>query len=109
MDEEMDGSYSSAPVRPPGEGSGEESPGAEKPKSVDEENAEEAQILVNKSELPPGTKEGDTCTFEVVQDHGDEFSLRYVKEDEESREGSKTSENLDADTASEISALDQKG
>ena len=74
----MDSSYgASAPVKPPGEEG--ETPHTEK-ESVDEENAGAGGILVSKHELPEGTKEGDTCTFRVLKDFGDEVSLEYVEE-----------------------------
>lgn len=43
--------------------------------SVDEESAGAAEILVEKVKLPAGTKEGDTVTFKVKKDFGDEVSL----------------------------------
>jgi hypothetical protein len=75
------------------------------PESVDEQNADEAQILVDKKELPPGTKKGDKCMFEVMEDHGEEMSLRYVKEGE----SAKTESTPGEDTASELAALDSQG
>ncbi len=100
----MDSSYSNAPVSPP-----DKAPADSAPKqSIDEQNAGAAQILIAKEKLPPGTKEGDTCTFKVSKDVGDEYILDYVKEGQE--EASETTkDNLDATTESELSALDQKG
>lgn len=76
--------------------------------SVDEQNAGAAEILIGKDKLPPGTKEGDTYTFKVSKDVGDEYILEYVKEEQE--EGDEpTRENLDATTDKELSALDNQG
>jgi len=100
----MDGSYGNAPVTPPDNAPADKAPA----ESVDEENAGAAQILVAKKELPPGTKEGDTCTFKVKKDFGDECSLEYVK-DEESPDEETTRDEMDMTTENEISALDQKG
>ena len=99
-DEELDPSYGSEPaVKPPAE-----KPEAET-ESVDEENAEEAEILISKKELPSGVKAGDTCMFKVMKDFGEECSLKYMKKPaEEATEP--TRETLDAETESEIGALD---
>lgn len=98
----MDGTYSEAPVESP-----KESPPAESPdESVDDANAGEAEILIGKDKLPAGTKPGDTCTFKVSQDSGDEFILEYVKADQEA---GPTKENLEATTDRELSALDSQG
>jgi hypothetical protein len=105
MDGMMDSSYSNAPVTAPDQPPADKSP----KESVDEQNAGAAQILVAKKELPPGTKEGDTCTFTVQKDFGDEFSLEYVKEGQEEATEQPTRDNMDTTTANEISALDQKG
>ena len=101
-DEEMDTSYSEPAVKPPAE-----KPEAET-ESVDEENAEEAEILISKKELPSGVKAGDTCMFKVMKDFGEECSLKYMKKPaEEATEPTK--DNMEAETASEISALDTGG
>jgi hypothetical protein len=97
-EDEMDSSYSKSEVTPP-----VEEPETET-ESVDEENAGAAEILISKKELPSGVKAGDTCTFKVVKDFGEECSLQYVKKPAESAEP--TSENLEATTESEIGALD---
>lgn len=102
-DEDMEG-YSNAPVSPPDKMPADKAP----PESVDEQNAGEAQILIAKDELPPGTKAGDTCTFKVSKDTGDEFILDYVKERQEEA-SEPTKESMDATTDSELSALDQEG
>lgn len=86
MDSMYGGGKPAAAVAPP-ESGGDEKPGdenheAEEKKSVDEENAGAAEILIAKKELPPETKEGDVCSFKVVKDFGDEYSLQYVKDDE---------------------------
>jgi hypothetical protein len=102
-DEELDSSYgTSTPVQPP-----EKSPADKAPeKSVDQENADEAEILIAKDKLPPGTKEGDVCSFKVSKDAGDEFILSYVKDAEQCEP---TNDNLNSTTASELSALDTPG
>ena len=99
-DEELDPSYGSEPA---------EKPEAEtETESVDEENAEEAEILISKKELPSGVKAGDTCMFKVMKDFGEECSLKYMKKPaEEATEPTK--DNMEAETASEISALDTGG
>ena len=103
-EDELDGYGAQPAVTPP-----DEPPADEAPKeSVDEQNAGAAQILVAKKELPPGTQEGDTCTFTVKKDFGDEFSLEYVK-DEEAPDEDPTRDEMDTTTENEISALDQKG
>jgi hypothetical protein len=81
---------------------------AEQPKeteTVDEENASGAEILIAKDKLPSGTKEGDTCTFNVTKDFGDEFSIELVKESAPAAD-EPTSETLEAETESELGALD---
>lgn len=104
MMDAMDSSYSDAPVSPP-----DKAPADAAPKeSVDEQNAGAAQILIGKDKLPPGTKEGATCTFKVSKDVGEDFILEYVKEGEEEA-SEPTKENLDATTDKELSALDTQG
>lgn len=96
----MDETYGKAPVEPP-----KEEP--ETPtESVDEANAGEAEILIGKDKLPSGTKPGDTCTFKVSQDAGDEFILEYVTAD---AKAGPTKENLEETTDQELSALDSQG
>ena len=100
----MDSSYGNDPVSPP-----DKAPAAKAPQeSVDEQNAGAAQILIAKEKLPPGTKEGDTCTFKVSKDVGDEYILDYVKEGQEEAPET-TKDNLDVTTESELSALDSQG
>ena len=100
----MDGSYSNAPVTPPDKSAST----ADESSSVDEQNAGAAEILISKDKLPSGTKEGDTCTFKVSKDFGDEVSLEIVSEsDEESAEP--TNDNLESTTESELSAMDTEG
>ena len=100
----MDSSYSGAPVQPPDKAPSDKAPA----ESVDEQNAGAAEILIAKDKLPPGTKEGDTCTFKVSKDVGDEYILEYVKEGQKETT-EPTRDNFDATTENEISALDQKG
>jgi len=103
-DDAMDSSYSGAPVQAP-----DNAPANAAPKeSIDEQNAGAAEILIAKDKLPPGTKEGDTCTFKVSKDVGDEYILEYVKEGQ-SEDEEATRENLDATTDKELSALDSQG
>ena len=99
----MDSSYSNAPVSPPDQ-SADKAPA----ESVDEQNAGAAEILIAKDKLPAGTKEGATCTFRVVQSTGDEFILEYVKEGEDDT-SEKTTENPEAVTDRELTALDSQG
>jgi hypothetical protein len=99
----MDSAYSEAPVSPP-----DKAPAADAPEeSVDEENAGEAEILIGKDKLPAGTKEGDTCTFKVSQDVGDEYVLEYVKENGDGTEP--TNESLEQERDQELSAIDSQG
>ena len=104
MMDAMDSSYGNDPVSPPDKAPADKAP----QESVDEQNAGAAQILIAKEKLPPGTKEGDTCTFKVSKDVGDEYILEYIKEGEE-ESAEPTRENLDATTESELSALDNQG
>lgn len=94
-DEDMDQSYS-APVKKP-------APSA-KAETVDEENAGASEILVSKDKLPEGIKEGETCTFTVTKDYGDEVSLTYSETEKPQ------TPSMEDQTANEISALDtEKG
>ena len=102
--DELDGSYGNVPVTPPGDTAAP----AEDTQSVDEQNAGATEILIAKDKLPSGTKEGDTCTFKVTKDFGDEVSLEYVNEGKEnSRE--QTSDNMASTTERELSAMDAEG
>jgi len=102
-DDEMDSTYGEPSVSAP-----EEAPAAEPPtESVDEANAEEAEILISKDELPSGAKVGDTYTFKVSQDAGDELILEYVKADQ--GEVGPTKVNFEATTDRELSAIDSQG
>ena len=105
-DEAMDTSYSEPATKTPVEKPETET--ESETESVDEENAGASEILVSKKELPSGVKEGDTCKFKVTKDFGDEVSLTYVKEAAE-QAGQPTKDNMEAETASEISALDTGG
>jgi hypothetical protein len=102
MDEStMDSSYGPSPP--------DEAPVAKDPaESVDEQNAGAAQILIAKEKLPSGTKEGDTFTFKVSKDVGDEYILDYVNEGQQET-NEPTRDNLDATTDKELSALDTQG
>lgn len=99
----MDGSYGNTPAAPP-----DAQPGADETKSVDEQNAGEAAILIAKDKLPPGTKVGDTCTFKASKEVGDEFILEYVKDGKEET-GEPTNDSVTSKTESELSALDTQG
>lgn len=70
-EDELDEDYRNAPVTEP------ETP-AEGQASVDDEAAETAEILVSKSKLPGEVKEGQTVTFRVKKDFGDEVSLEVA-------------------------------
>ena len=107
----MDESYGAkpaAPVAPPESGGepAETKPAAEK-ESVDEENAGAAEILVAKNKLPD-VKEGDTCTFKVVKDFGDEWSLEYVKEPAAGA-GAEPGEDTMSSVGADFAAMDEKG
>ena len=103
-DDALDEMYGASP--PPDKGGGEtETDG--KGQSVDEENAEQGIVLVDKSKLPHEVKEGDICTFRVVKDFGDEVSLEYVKEGENEPPGGGETDNMSTE-GREIAALDQK-
>ena len=104
MDGAMDSSYSNAPVSPPDKSPADKAP----QESVDEQNAGQAQILIAKDKLPSGTKPGDTCTFKVSKDVGEDYILEYIKEGQEETT-EPTRENLDATTDKELSALDNQG
>lgn len=97
----MDASYGAEPVKAPEDK-------AEPESSVDEENAQDADILISKSKLPDGTEVGDTCTFKAVKDFGDEMSLKYVKADSEEKGEAPSAEDMTAQTDSEIAALDKQ-
>ena len=104
-DDAMDSAtYGNAPVSPPDKAPADKAPA----ESVDEQNEGEAATLIAKDKLPPGTKEGDTCTFKVTKDTGDEFILEYVKE-EGREEPSETNKNMEDTTARELTALDSQG
>lgn len=96
----MESTYGEGSPETPPDETETESP----PESIDEENAERAEILIAKSQLPAGTKEGDTCTFRVVKDLGDEFSLKYVKEGE-----GQTAQEPMSEVSQELTALSDEG
>lgn len=75
------------------------------PPSVDEENSTRAEILISKDELPEGCKVGDTYTFRVQKDYGDEVSLAL---ESESPEETSTEEPMSME-AKELSALSEEG
>jgi len=75
------------------------------PGSVDEENADTAEILVSKSDLPSGCKVGDRYTVRVVADYGDEKGLELVKESE----SKETTEEPMSTAARELTALSDEG
>lgn len=97
-DDDMDSSYGGGAVTAP------DDEGTSPPESVDEENAGATEILIAKNKLPSGTKEGDTCTFRVTKDYGDEFSLEYVKES-----ASEPTEEPMSTEGQELSALSEEG
>ena len=99
----MDSYGAGPPVEAPPEKPESESPETE---SVDEENAGSSEILIGKDQIP-GKKVGDTCTFKISKDVGDEFILTSVKETEPA-EGT-TNDEMSATTESEISAMDAEG
>jgi hypothetical protein len=103
-DDELDGYGSEPAVTPPGKSAS----AAEDTQSVDEQNAGASEILIAKDKLPSGTVEGDTCTFKVTKDFGDEVSLEYVKDSEEESD-EQTSDNMASAAESELSAMDEEG
>lgn len=106
-DEELDPSYGGKPASPvvPPESGGEPGEEAAEPKqSVDEENAEGAEILIAKNKLPD-VKEGDECTFKVTKDFGDEFSLEYVKEAKPEEDEPQTNDDNMASVGSDFAAM----
>jgi len=107
-DEEMDGSYGGGgpAVAPPDKAA---PASTDESQSVDDQNAASAEMVIGKDKLPPGTKEGDTCTFKVSKDVGDEFILAYVKDEAEDETGEQTNDNMNATTESELSAMDAEG
>lgn len=77
-----------------GGGSDEAEPKGQKPESVDQEEAENAdtalvpmKILQGKGAAP--VKEGDTCTLKVMAVHGDECEVAYS----ESETGEKSADS----------------
>ncbi len=42
---------------------------------MEEEDTENSDVVVSKATLPPGVKVGDTVTFTVSADHGNEMTL----------------------------------
>lgn len=67
---------------------GEDKPSApqNRPDSVDEESEDQATDLMSKTSFPGGCKVGDKYEIEITGDHGEEFSVKVVKPDEESKE-----------------------
>jgi hypothetical protein len=97
MTDEMDSSYSNAPVTPPDKSPAE---------SVDETNEKQGDVLIEKSKLGDKVKPGDTCTFRVTADYGSEVALEYVKEGQEEH-SDEMHENPEETTDRELTALDQ--
>lgn len=101
MDEETDyGMFGGDESATPPEDAGSEE---KAPESVDEESETGSEILVMKNKLPSGIKEGDVCSFKVVKDFGDEVSLEYVDEGEDS------GTSPESEVGDEIAALDKGG
>lgn len=63
-------------------------PKSAKPDSVDEQNEEEATDLISKDSFPGGCKVGDKYEVEITGDHGDQFSVKVVG-DEDKKEPDK--------------------
>lgn len=96
----MEEAYGQGPVAPP-----EQAPEpAETPESVDEENAEQAEVVVANSVLtgPDGKppKEGDEIVVKVVKNYGDESSIIYAPPKTE------TETQTESSPEEEIAALD---
>lgn len=90
----MDESYAGKAVAEP-----KKSESAEPEGEADEDGESASEILVDKNKLPKGAKEGDTCTFRIRKDFGDEVSLEPVAESEPAAEPMTTERD-------EIAALD---
>jgi hypothetical protein len=107
-EEDLDSSYGAqSAVKPPPDSGGDTPPEAKGPQeSVDEQAADGAEILIAKDKLPDA-KEGDECTFRVVRDYGDEFSLEFVKPEAEAEEETST-DNLST-PEQDFAAMDAKG
>lgn len=78
-------------------------PERSEPESVDEEAAENTEILVEKDKLSPDCKVGDEYTFKVTKHYGDEALLELVKkgEPEETEEEPMMATNREIDAMSE--------
>lgn len=67
----------------------------------DQGESGEESTVIPKTAVPTGTKVGDTITFRVTEDYGDEFGLAPVS-------GNKSSDNsMMANSNSEIAAMDE--
>ena len=71
---------------------------------TESEGEDDSQTLISKEILPDGCKPGDTYTFKVVSDYGDEVGVKLVeKEDETDEDETKSEED------SEIESMDEEG
>ena len=71
---------------------------------TESDKEDESQTLISKEILPEGCKVGDSYTFKVVADYGDEVGVKLEeKEDEEEEEEEETKSEED----SEIESMDK--
>ena len=57
-------------------------PSDRQPKSVDEKDEEQGTDLLSKSSFPGGCKVGDKYTIEITGDHGDQFSVKVMGDED---------------------------
>lgn len=72
------------------------------PDSVDDQNTEEATDLLAKDSFPGGCKVGDKYTIEITGDHGDQFSVKVLGDDETSE--TKPDDESTEDDMSEVNS-----
>lgn len=71
--------------------------------SVDEQNQESATDLMSKDSFPGGCRVGDKYEIEITGDHGDQFSVKVIGDDEKS-ESKPDSEGSDDPEMAEINS-----
>lgn len=79
---------------------GEGSPEKEQAESVDEQNEKDATDLMAKDSFPGGCKVGDKYEVEITGDHGDQFSVKVI--DNENKKSS------DMEPDEELAAMDKE-
>lgn len=68
-----------------------------------ESGEDDSQTLISKDILPKGCKEGDSYTFKVVSDFGDEVGVKLVEDNE------KTETETPSTDEAEIDSMDKEG